>query len=165
MPKQPASEATIVFFFFPQIPCFVLFVCFFFFCFFVFGWVLLLLLFFVLFCFVFVLFLFLFCFVLFCFVKWTFSPFKVCLCLWYPCVQWSSRYLLSFSPFKGEYAFGGSKNENFKLKLRKKLPLYCFLFDNNRSFRSKVMVENVTSRTEMCYSISFVFSLAADSMI
>ena len=39
---------------------------------------------------------------------------------------------------KGEYAFGGAKNKYFKLKLRKKSPVYCFLVDNNRSFRSNM---------------------------
>ena len=58
---------------------------------------------------------------------------------------------------KGEYPVGGAKNKNFNLKLRKKLPFYCFLFDNNRSFRSKVMVEKVVSRIEISYSISYVF--------
>ena len=65
--------------------------------------------------------------------------------------------LLCKRTFKGEYVFGGAKNKYFKLKLKKKLPLYCFLFDNNRSFRSKIMVENVTSRIEISYSISYVF--------
>ena len=52
---------------------------------------------------------------------------------------------------RGNRAFGGAKNENFKLKLRKTLPLYCFLFDNNGSFLSKVMVENVTSRIDFLF--------------
>ena len=58
---------------------------------------------------------------------------------------------------KGEYAGGGAKNKYFKLKLRKKIPLYCFLFDNNRSFCSKIMVENVTSRIEISYWNFFQF--------
>ena len=69
------------------------------------------------------------------------------------------EFKVSFDSY-GEYAFGRAKNKYFKLKFRKKLLLYCFLFDNNRSFRSKVMVENVTARIEISYYIMYfvVFS-------
>ena len=48
-----------------------------------------------------------------------------------------------------------AKNKNFKLKLRTKIPFYCVLFDNNRSFRSEVMVKNVTSQSEIAYDIFY----------
>ena len=49
-----------------------------------------------------------------------------------------------------------AKNEKFKLNFIKKLPFFCFLFDKNRSFRSLVMVKNVTSRPEICHNNSYV---------
>ena len=66
---------------------------------------------------------------------------------------------------KVEFYVQRAKNETFKFQLRTKLPFFCFLFDINRSFRSKVMVENVTSQITISYvfycfsscDISYVF--------
>ena len=57
---------------------------------------------------------------------------------------------------KGELGVERAKNKNFNLKLRGKLPSFCFLFDNNRSFRLKVTVENVNSRLTISHNISYI---------
>ena len=59
--------------------------------------------------------------------------------------------------FKVELPLWKAKNRNFRLELMEKLPFRCFLFDVNRSFRSKVTVKNVTFQSEITCHISYVF--------
>ena len=65
--------------------------------------------------------------------------------------------LSDVSLVKVELPLWKAKNKNFRLKLKGKLSFRCFLFDVNRSFRSKVTVENVTFQSKIACYISYVF--------
>ena len=49
------------------------------------------------------------------------------------------------------------KNKKLQIEIERNLPFFCFLFDNNQSFLSKIMVENVTLRLNISHYISYVF--------